>query len=67
MPQVTSLNVLINDAINAVLNLSHDKKIQFVLSGFEIEHSIMAEPLLCLLIFNNLIKMQLRHRQKVKQ
>ncbi|MBA6391472.1 response regulator [Colwellia sp. BRX10-3] len=56
MPQVTSLNVLINDAINAVSNLSHDKNIQFVLSGFEIEHSIMAEPLLCLSIFNNLIK-----------
>ena len=55
-PQSTNLNVLINDAMNAVSTLSNEKNIQFALSGFDTEHAIMAEPLLCLSIFNNLIK-----------
>ncbi|ASP49246.1 hybrid sensor histidine kinase/response regulator [Cognaticolwellia beringensis] len=55
-PQSTNLIVLINDAMNAVSTLSNEKNIQFALSGFETEHAIMAEPLLCLSIFNNLIK-----------
>jgi two-component system sensor histidine kinase/response regulator len=56
MPQVTNLNLLIDDAINAISSISHDKKIHFVLNGFDSEYAIMAEPLLCLSIFNNLIK-----------
>lgn len=56
MPQVTSLNVLINDAINAVTTASDAKNITFELNGFDVEHNILAEPLLCLSIFNNLIK-----------
>ncbi|TWX67599.1 hybrid sensor histidine kinase/response regulator [Colwellia sp. C1TZA3] len=56
MPQATNLKLLINDAINAVATISHDKKLHFALNGFDTEHAIMAEPLLCLSIFNNLIK-----------
>ena len=56
MPQTTNLNLLIDDAINAISSISHDKKIHFALSGFDNEYAIMAEPLLCLSIFNNLIK-----------
>jgi two-component system sensor histidine kinase/response regulator len=56
MPQATNLNLLIDDAINAISSISHDKKIHFALSGFDSEYAIMAEPLLCLSIFNNLIK-----------
>tara|TARA_R110002167_G_scaffold332470_1_gene539340 strand:- start:27397 stop:28944 length:1548 start_codon:yes stop_codon:yes gene_type:complete len=56
MPQVTNLNILVNDAINAVLKDSQDKNLTFELNGFDNEHFILAEPLLCLSIFNNLIK-----------
>ena len=56
MPEETNINVLITDAINSVSSLSHEKKIDFILHGFEVEHAILAEPLLCLSIFNNLIK-----------
>jgi len=56
VPQVTNLNTLINDAINAVSKNSNEKNIHFDLSGFDTEHFILAEPLLCLSIFNNLIK-----------
>ena len=55
-PKTTSLNVLVNDAINAVSNSCHEKKIEIVLEGFDVEHYILAEPLLCLSIFNNLLK-----------
>ncbi len=56
MPEETNINFLITDAINAVSSLSNEKEIDFILSGFEVEHAILAEPLLCLSIFNNLIK-----------
>lgn len=56
MPQETNLNVLVNDAINASLMDSQDKNITFDLNGFDQEYYISAEPLLCLSIFNNLIK-----------
>jgi len=56
MPQATNLNILVNDAINAVSKSSKEKDLQFDLSGFDSEHLILAEPLLCLSIFNNLIK-----------
>jgi len=56
MPQATNLNILVNDAINAVSKSSSEKDLQFDLSGFDSEHLILAEPLLCLSIFNNLIK-----------
>jgi two-component system sensor histidine kinase/response regulator len=56
IPQVTNLNLLIDDAINAISSISHDKKIHFALHGFDSEYAIMVEPLLCLSIFNNLIK-----------
>lgn len=56
MPQVTNLNILIRDAINAVTTASDAKNINFELNGFDIAHDILAEPLLCLSIFNNLIK-----------
>ncbi|MBA6296428.1 hybrid sensor histidine kinase/response regulator [Colwellia sp. MB02u-9] len=56
MPQATNLNLLIDDAINAISSISHDKKVHFVLNGFDSEYAIMVEPLLCLSIFNNLIK-----------
>ncbi len=56
VPQVTNLNTLINDAINAATTKSNEKNIQFELSGFDTEHFMLAEPLLCLSIFNNLIK-----------
>lgn len=56
MPQVTNLNTLVNDAINAVHNVANDKHIIFDLNGFETDHLMLAEPLLCLSIFNNLIK-----------
>ena len=55
-PQATNLNLLVNDAINAVSNLSNEKRLKFELCGFETEHFMLAEPLLCLSIFNNLIK-----------
>lgn len=56
MPQQTNLNILVNDAINASLKDCQDKQLTFELSGFDHEHYILAEPLLCLSIFNNLIK-----------
>ena len=56
MPQVTNLNLLIHDAINAVTKTSDAKNITFELSGFDVQHNILVEPLLCLSIFNNLIK-----------
>ncbi len=55
-PEVTNLNLLVNDAINAVSTICNEKSLNFELSGFETEHFILAEPLLCLSIFNNLIK-----------
>ena len=56
MPQVTDLNLLIHDAINAVTTASEAKNITFELNGFDVKHDILVEPLLCLSIFNNLIK-----------
>ena len=55
-PKSTNLNVLVNDAINAVSNSCHEKQIDILLVGFDVEHYILAEPLLCLSIFNNLLK-----------
>jgi len=55
-PQATNVNLLVNDAINAVSNISNDKHLHFALTGFDTEYFILAEPLLCLSIFNNLIK-----------
>lgn len=51
-----NLNAIVNDAINAFQASSNEKKIQFNLQGFTQEHYIIAEQLLCLSIFNNLIK-----------
>jgi len=56
IPQVTQINLLITDAINAVSTISHEKNVHFKLHGFDDEYKILAEPLLCLSIFNNLIK-----------
>lgn len=56
MPEATNVNVLVNDAINAVSSNSSEKNLHFDLCGFDTEHFILAEPLLCLSIFNNLIK-----------
>jgi DNA-binding response OmpR family regulator len=55
-PQRINLNQIITDAINAVSHVSEEKSLNFALSGFEQTHYIHAEPLLCLSIFNNLIK-----------
>ena len=55
-PQSTNLNQIINDAVNAVSANAKIKSIAFTLSGFEQQHRIFAEPLLCLSIFNNLLK-----------
>lgn len=55
-PQATNVNLLINDAINAVASNSKAKNLDFALYGFDTEQLILAEPLLCLSIFNNLIK-----------
>ncbi|WP_158088346.1 hybrid sensor histidine kinase/response regulator [Colwellia chukchiensis] len=56
IPQATNINTLITDAINAVSSITSDKNINIALQGFDVEHTILAEPLLCLSIFNNLIK-----------
>ncbi|WP_085297041.1 hybrid sensor histidine kinase/response regulator [Cognaticolwellia mytili] len=55
-PQRINLNQMINDAINAVSRVSKEKSLNITLTGFEQTQYIYAEPLLCLSIFNNLIK-----------
>ena len=55
-PQRIDLNQMITDAINAVALVTKEKSLNIALSGFEHSQHILAEPLLCLSIFNNLIK-----------
>jgi signal transduction histidine kinase len=56
MPESTNISVIVHDAINSVSLSSDEKKITFLIQGLNIEHKANAEPLLCLSIFNNLIK-----------
>lgn len=55
-PQKINLNHMITDAVNAISQLLEEKSLSVTQSGFEQEHHILGEPLLCLSIFNNLIK-----------
>jgi DNA-binding response OmpR family regulator len=55
-PQRINLNQMISDAINAVSRVLEEKSLNITLTGFEQTQYIHAEPLLCLSIFNNLIK-----------
>ncbi len=55
-PQRINLNQIIIDAINAVSLISEEKSLNIALTGFEQSQYIHAEPLLCLSIFNNLLK-----------
>lgn len=55
-PEKVNLTSLISDSLNSVEQLATNKKLTFDLAGLKNEHYMKAEPLLCLSIFNNLIK-----------
>jgi CheY-like chemotaxis protein len=55
-PIETDLTVMVMDAINASQLLAEQKNITINVIGTDRPHMIWAEPLLCLSIYNNLIK-----------
>lgn len=55
-PQSVNINQMIKDAVNAVTVLAEEKSLKFKFQGFEQEIQVNGEALLCLSIFNNLIK-----------
>lgn len=55
-PQNINVNQMIKDAVNAVSVVAEEKSLGFIFNGFEQELQIYGEALLCLSIFNNLVK-----------
>ena len=54
--QRVNLNQMIKDAANAMSVIAQEKSLNFNFIGFEKTQMITGEPLLCLSIFNNLVK-----------